>query len=163
MQPPTSHEETHWVICLYIMTTTLVHYLSFLKGTCYLPLLIGKSSPSPFFTQLGCWQQQPAGCCRLVANTPRTLPTEYGIPRAGSGGWVRLADCECVTPGTLSGEGCHPEDCGPVTTATGSVGVHPGNWTCDPRWRVWEGVTLDTGNVRSQVEGLRGGDTLESV
>ena len=154
MQPPTSHEETHWVICLYITTTTLVHYLSFLKGTCYLPLLIGKSSPCPFFTQLGCWQQQPAGCCRLVANTPRTLPTEYGIPCAGSGGWVHLADYECVTPGTLSGEGCHPEDCGPVTTAAGSVGGHPGNpghvtpgggsgrespWILaifDPRWRV---------------------------
>ena len=46
LQPLTSKEEMHCLICLSIMTD-LYHYLSLLKGICSLPLPTGKSSSSP--------------------------------------------------------------------------------------------------------------------
>ena len=41
-----NQQEMHWLICLGIMTTAFGHSLSLPKGTCSLPLLTGKSSPS---------------------------------------------------------------------------------------------------------------------
>ena len=64
----------HWVILLCTMTTAVVHYLSFLKGTwCWL-LLTGKYHPVQFH-----WIRPAIG---MAANTHRTIPTElfpYGM------------------------------------------------------------------------------------
>ena len=69
---------------------------------------------------------------------------------------VSPSDCAGVTPGTESGEKCHPRNCGSMTTGAVSVWDHAGNgghvnpgaqsgrestWkllTCDSRYKVWE-------------------------
>ena len=69
-----------------------------------------------------------------------------------------------VTPGSGSGQGCHIGHCGSVTPGTGSGRVSLGRWKMFlPRYRVWEeGHPKDCGHV-TQVQGLGGAFTLDTV
>ena len=75
LQPPTSHE-TPQGIPLLIMTTAFVNYLSLLRGTCYLPLLTGKLSPSPLSKKQANNRYGSQQTQNPLHLTLRTLPTQ---------------------------------------------------------------------------------------
>ena len=95
------------------------------------------------------------GCVTTGLGFGVTLDCGYVLLVVQSGGWSHPGDCGCVTPGTVSAEGCqprhwkcdprsrvervHPGYCGHVMPGAGSLrwGL-PGDCTHVPQYRFWE-------------------------
>ena len=95
---------------------------------------------------------------------PGVLTKGLATKGAGSGRGGHPRDCRHVTPGTGSGKEGHPEDCGHRTPGARSGWDHPGDFRhVTPGTGLGRRVTLETVDMRPQVQGLGVRVTLETV